>query len=152
MRDYRAKPVAGRRPGRLNRVMRETPADGQEASTGETAAPAVLVLVRDLIFASRIGATAKHVGIPIRLLRDPRQLADAPPAARLIVDLNLDGSIEATAAWKRTTGGAVVGFVSHIDTATIARARDAGVDRVIARSKFVEELATLLRAADPRAS
>jgi hypothetical protein len=106
----------------------------------------VIVLVRDLIFASRITATAASVGTPITLVRDPAKLADHTGAvdALLIVDLNLPDAIEAARAWKAATGGTATGFVSHVDTATIAAARDAGVDRVLARSRFVELLPTLL--------
>jgi len=38
----------------------------------------------------------------------------------------------------------VVGFVSHVQTETIAAARAAGIDEVMARSAFVARLATLL--------
>ena len=40
-----------------------------------------------------------------------------------------------------------VGFVSHVDTPTIEAAREAGADRVLARSAFVEQLPQLLQAA-----
>jgi hypothetical protein len=39
-----------------------------------------------------------------------------------------------------------LGFVSHVDSPTIEAARRAGVDRVLARSAFVEQLPELLRA------
>lgn len=103
-----------------------------------------IALVRDLIFASRITATAASAGVYVKLVRDPAALA-GQPGRRLIVDLNLDGAIDAARAWKDANdGGEVVGFVSHVDTATIDRARAAGVDRVLARSRFVELLGELL--------
>jgi hypothetical protein len=112
--------------------------------TAMEADPPVVALVRDLIFASRITATAAGAGICVKLIRDPAKLA-GQPARRVICDLNLDGAIEAVQAWKQQPGGGdVVGFVSHVDTATIDRARAAGVDRVLARSRFVELLPTLL--------
>jgi hypothetical protein len=37
-----------------------------------------------------------------------------------------------------------VGFVSHVDAETTARAREAGFDRVLARSRFVAELESML--------
>jgi hypothetical protein len=104
----------------------------------------VLVLVRDLIFASRITATAKAEGVAVVVIRDAAQLPGRA-GRRLIVDLNQDGSIDAAAAWGKVTGRDVVGFVSHVDAATVARARDAGISRVVARSRFVEELPELLR-------
>jgi len=103
----------------------------------------VLVLVKDLLFSSKITATARAAGVGTRLLRDPAQLG-AEPSPRLIVDLNLPGAIAAAAHWRTATGGTVIGFVSHVDTETIAAARAAGIDRVMARSRFVEELPRLL--------
>lgn len=109
----------------------------------------VLVLVRDLMFSSRIAATARAAGVDISIVRDPIQLT-ATPGRRLIVDLNLPGAIEAAAAWTRSSAGSghapgdVVGFVSHVDSDTIARARAAGIDRVLPRSRFVETLPELL--------
>jgi hypothetical protein len=105
----------------------------------------VLVLVRDLIFASRITATASSLGVPVTLVRDAAKLPRDAGASLLIVDLNLDGAIDAARDWKSATRGAITGFVSHVDTATIAAARAAGVDRVLARSRFVELLPALLR-------
>jgi hypothetical protein len=103
----------------------------------------VLVLVRDLIFSSRIGATARAENRPVRILRDPAELRGAP-GRRLIVDLNQPGALDAAVEWKQASSGDVVGFVSHVDAETIARARKAGIDRVLPRSRFVEVLSDLL--------
>jgi hypothetical protein len=104
----------------------------------------VIALVRDLIFASRITATAAAVGVPVTLVRDPNTMDGVPAAKLLIVDLNLEGAIEAARQWRTVTGGVVTGFVSHVDTATITAARAAGIDRVLARSRFVEVLPQVL--------
>src|SRR4051812_13753517 len=106
--------------------------------------PPVLVLVRDLILASRITATAAELGVRTTLIRDSAKLPN-DAAGHLIVDLNLSGAVDAARAWKHATGGVVTGFVSHVDTATIAAARAAGIDRVLARSRFVELLPAILR-------
>jgi hypothetical protein len=103
----------------------------------------VLVLVRDLMFSSRISATARAGGQPVRMLRDPSDLREAV-GRRLIVDLNQPGALEAAVDWKRASSNDVVGFVSHVDADTIARARAAGIDRVLPRSRFVELLPELL--------
>jgi hypothetical protein len=104
----------------------------------------ILVLVRDLMFSSRITATARAGNVPVVVVRDAAQLAGRT-GRRLIVDLNQDGAIDAAVAWKTSSGGDVIGFVSHVDGPTIARAREAGIDRVMPRSRFVEELPALLR-------
>jgi len=110
--------------------------------------PPVLSLIRDLIFASRVSSTAAQLGVPLKLLRDPARLA-GEAGQRLIVDLNLPGAIEAARLWK--LGGdadqsrSAYGFVSHVDAETIHKARAAGIDRVMARSQFVQTLPELLR-------
>lgn len=102
--------------------------------------PQLIALVRDLIFGSRISGAAKSLGVPLRTVRDPAMLA-AVPGRRLLVDLNLAGTIEAAAAWKAAEPGReVIGFVSHVDTQTINLAREQGIDKVLARSRFVELL------------
>ena len=106
-------------------------------------APPVLALVRDLLFVSRITTSARATGRPVEVIRLPKDLS-ARRGCLLLADLNLEGAIEAAAAWKQTHGGHVIGFVSHADADTIAKARDAGIDRVMARSAFVEALPALL--------
>lgn len=104
----------------------------------------VLVLCRDLIFATKISGTAQALNVRVKMIRDPAKLG-TEPGSRLIADLNLDGAVPAAAAWQRGTGGPVVGFVSHADADTIAQARAAGIDRIMARSQFVLALPGLLR-------
>ena len=113
--------------------------------------PPVLALVRDLIFATKISSTARTLNVPVQMLRDPAQL-NGHRGRLLIVDLNLAGAIPAAAAWAKLTDRPVVGFVSHTDAATIAASRDAGVVRVLPRSKFVEVLPELLGGLDSGAA
>jgi DNA-binding NarL/FixJ family response regulator len=104
-----------------------------------------LALVRDLMFSSKITATARALGVACTVVREPAKLAAAAPTPLLLVDLNLAGAIEAASDYVRAHPGTeVVGFVSHTDAATISAAREAGVTRVMARSAFVERLPELL--------
>ena len=105
----------------------------------------VLLLCRDLIFQSRITATARELGITTATIRDPALLVDRP-GRLLVVDLNQPGAIDAAGLWRTSTRRPVVGFVSHVDAATAAAAKAAGVDRVMARSAFVTQLSAILRA------
>ena len=107
--------------------------------------PRVLVLVRDLMFSGRIGATARAANVPITFLRDPAALANTP-GTRLIVDLGQPGALDAAAAWMQANSGEVVGFVAHVEADTISRARAAGIDRVLTRGQFVQVLPELLSA------
>jgi hypothetical protein len=115
----------------------------------EPASDPILVLVRDLLLASRITATAKPLGVSYKLLRDPAALDGNMDAPLLLADLNLPGAIEAAAGWgKAKEGRRAIGFVSHVDAETIARARQAGIVEVYARSKFFESLESLLSKPD----
>jgi hypothetical protein len=67
----------------------------------------------------------------------------------MIADLNLPGAIQAAADWRRRTSGTVVGFVSHADSEAISQARSAGLDQVLARSRFVTVLPDLLKGGTP---
>jgi len=116
------------------------------ADAAQTPAPAptpVLVLVRDLMFSGRIGATARSLNAAVQIVRDPAALQELD-GKRVIVDLNQPDALEAAAAWKRQRKGEVIGFVSHVDADTIARAKNSGIDRIMPRSKFVNLLPDLL--------
>src|SRR5687768_1171494 len=119
--------------------------------------PTIIALVTDLIFSSRITGAAKAAGATVRILRKPEQLAGAE-GDLLLADLNLEGATPAAANWAKTPGPAkdardaqksprrVVGFVSHVDSAAIAAAREAGIQEIVARSRFIQMLPELLRA------
>jgi hypothetical protein len=104
----------------------------------------VLIFVRDLLFAGRIIAEARAINVSFKVIRDPARLLEEP-GARLIVDLNQDGAIDAAAQWRARYGGHVIGFVSHVDTETIAKARDQGIDQILSRGQFVQVVGELLR-------
>lgn len=108
--------------------------------------PVAIALVRDLMFSGRISATCRAMGISVKMLRDPAQLV-SQVAQCLIVDLNQDGAIPAAVQWRQSTENPVIGFVSHVDTAAITAARQAGIDRVMPRSQFVTSLPTILQQA-----
>ena len=117
-------------------------------SSDQPAAP-IIALVKDLIFSSRIGATARAESAAVQMVRDPAQLASLN-GALLILDLNLAGAIEAASAWLAAGGSDApqrhaVGFVSHVDAATIDAAKAAGIPQVLPRSRFVQVLPELLR-------
>jgi len=105
----------------------------------------VLALVADLMFSSRISGAAKAAGAQVQILRKPEQLA-AAEGELLLADLNVDGAAAAAANWGSRERRRVVGFVSHMDSAAIAAAREAGVQEIMARSRFIEVLPELLRA------
>jgi hypothetical protein len=96
--------------------------------------PPILLLCRDLMFVSKVTASARAQGLPLRVIRESSKLP--AEGVKLLVDLNLEGAIEAASSWKAATGGRAIGFVSHVDTAAIENARNAGLDEVLPRGRF----------------
>jgi hypothetical protein len=106
--------------------------------------PKIVMLCRDLMFTSKVTAASRAIGVPVRVVRDAKAL-EAAGGGKLIVDLGQEGALDAAAAWKGRTGGTVVGFVSHVDEATIGRAREAGLDEVMSRGGFSASVEEILR-------
>ena len=106
------------------------------------------------MFTSKIRSTAKHVGATITIARSSQgaleqMRAEAP--SLVILDLNNPRTdpMGILAAMKGDTALASIptlGFVSHVDSATIDAARAAGIGSVVARSAFATNLADILRA------
>jgi hypothetical protein len=105
------------------------------------AAP-ILLLCRDLMFVSKVTAAARAQVLPLRVVRDSSKLP--AEGVKLLVDLNLESAIAAASAWRAATGGRAIGFVSHVDTATIENARAAGLDEVLPRGRFSATLDQIL--------
>jgi DNA-binding NarL/FixJ family response regulator len=105
-----------------------------------------LLLSDDLMFTSRIVATAAQLGLTVRAAKSQgtlENLAAGQPPRCVILDLSNPGlSVADLLRRFRETGQPpfVVAYGSHVDTATLRAARDAGCDLVLPRSKFVEEL------------
>lgn len=118
----------------------------------------VLVAVDDLLFSSKIRATARQIGAEITFARSPAEILriarEAQPPLALF-DLNSAVSdpvatIGALKADPSTAGVRVVAFVSHVQTSLIDAARAAGADEVLARSAFAANLPQILHV-PPRA-
>nr|UXE45186.1 hypothetical protein Hi04_10k_c446_00016 [uncultured bacterium] len=113
----------------------------------------ILAVVDDLMFTSKIRATAKPLGVPVVFARSSEAaLAEMRKAAPALVIFDLDNSrtdpIGTVLAMKSEPALAsipTVGFVSHVQTDLIERAHQAGVDEVMARSAFTIQLAEILR-------
>ena len=112
--------------------------------------PIGLLLCDDLIFASRITSTATAAGALMKVAKTPNSLLDfarqSIPRCVIIYLHSRDLDIARAMA---ELGGLtpkpfVVGYGSHVDTATLNAARAAGCDIVWPRSKFTQELETTL--------
>ncbi len=112
----------------------------------------ILCVVDDLLFASKLTTTARALGVDLAFERAAASIVsrvrqDRP--ALVIFDLNSAKlrPLEAIGEIARdVTLGQVrmLGYVSHVDSATITAARAAGVHEVLARSAFVEQLGGIL--------
>jgi len=113
--------------------------------------PLGLLLSDDLIFTSRVTGTARDLGLTVTSARSADALvalAQRTPPTCLLLDLHNPG-LDLPALLTRLTEVCptmprVVGYGSHVDTATLKAARAAGCDPVLPRSKFVEDLPTAL--------
>ena len=107
--------------------------------------PPILALVRDLMFSSKIIATARAQGLELKVIRDPEKLLNEV-GAKLIVDLGEPHAIASAMTWKQLHGKPVIGFASHVDTNTIFKAQEAGFDQVLSKGGFTANLENLLKA------
>jgi DNA-binding NarL/FixJ family response regulator len=111
----------------------------------------VHALLDDLFFRSRIEATAEAAGVRVIVSRTLAGLEDSLDEAGgtgVLVDLGLgtDAAAHAIGALKRRVDPPhVIAWGSHVDDAALSAARDAGADRVLARSAFTRKLPDLLR-------
>lgn len=106
-----------------------------------------LLLSDDLIFTSKVQATARAHGGTVRACRTVATLLDQAKSTSptlILFDLNfpqLDLEVALAdlrhqlAAWPR-----VIGYGSHVDVPSLKAARQAGLDRVMPRSQFVDVL------------
>ena len=112
----------------------------------------VLAAVEDLLFRSKISETADALGVEAAFPRNPKKLLDAlraSPPDLLVVDLNsarfepleLLRTVKSDDELRSVT---TVGFLSHVQGDLALAAREAGCDRVMARSAFVENLPRVL--------
>lgn len=105
-----------------------------------------LLLCDDLMFASRVTGTAHDLERKVRMVRDPATLLqhfDEQHPKAVILDLNQANLeiVELVAALKsRNPTPFIVGFGSHVDSATLKKAQEAGCDIVLPRSAFVQRL------------
>ena len=115
----------------------------------------IVCAIDDLLFSVKVKTAAKALGTDIYFERAPGAVVDAVRERRpslVIFDLNSIRlkPMEAIAAIKgdpELKAIRTLGYVSHVDSASIEAARAAGVDQVLARSAFVDRLGEILTSA-----
>ena len=103
----------------------------------------VVAYVPDLMDRSKVAAAVPD---RVTFTSSPADLvAQGGGAELVVVDLGRPGVVEAVAALAASDGRPrILGFASHVDRDTMDAARDAGCDRVLARSAFFADLPALL--------
>jgi DNA-binding NarL/FixJ family response regulator len=112
----------------------------------------IVCVVDDLIFSIKMKTAAKSLGVELYFERDAdRVLPTVREKQPSLVIFDLNSSrlqpLDAIAALKgdpALSATRTLGYVSHVDTATIDAARKAGIDQVLARSAFSEHLGEIL--------
>jgi DNA-binding NarL/FixJ family response regulator len=108
-----------------------------------------LLVTGDLIFSTKITGTARALGLEVEVIGSAGSTVERVRSASprcILLDLSVMGltselmrEIVSAAA-----GGAVLAFGSHVDTARLQAARDAGCTEVMPRSRLSAELPKLL--------
>jgi len=112
----------------------------------------VLCAVDDLLFSIKISTAAKSLGADLFFERNADQVLARVREKRpslVIFDLNSAKMrpMELIAEMKRDPELKhlrTLGYVSHVDGAAVAAARQAGIDQVMARSAFAAQLGDIL--------
>ncbi|MGE5193331.1 MAG: response regulator [Deltaproteobacteria bacterium] len=118
--------------------------------TAPDATSAALLVSRDLFFTSKVTGTAEMLGFDVQVVADAKAAAErvaAAPYACIFIDLaDLEFDVAGFFARLSAEGRPpVVAFGSHVATARLQAARDAGCDDVLPRSRFSARLPDLLR-------
>jgi DNA-binding NarL/FixJ family response regulator len=112
----------------------------------------IVCVIDDLLFSIKIKAAAKQLEVPLYFERAGDRIVDTvreKQPSLVIFDLNSArlaplAAIAAIKADPALAGVKTLGYVSHVDTATIEAARASGIDQVLARSAFANQLGEIL--------
>jgi hypothetical protein len=120
------------------------PAVGDESASGQAGGP-VVAFVPDLMDRSKVSAAAGERAMFVARAADVAAAAVTARASVVVVDLARPGAVDAVAdVAALDPAPTVVAFGSHVDRDVLAAAREAGADRVLARSAFFGDLAAHL--------
>jgi DNA-binding NarL/FixJ family response regulator len=107
----------------------------------------ILAIVKNLLFSQKISHACEVAGLDFRKATDLEKIRDLAPGSMLVIlDLNIgDEALQFFEILKASAPNTkVIGFVSHVDVASITAAEEAGLENIIPRSKFFSRLPELL--------
>ena len=116
----------------------------------------VLAYIDDIFFQAKLMETARQLGVELRSCANPdtfaAEIAKGKPKL-IVVDLNARANSFDAIEIAKTDAPTVplVGFLSHVQTELAEKARAAGCEEVMPRSKFARDLATILARAKSEA-
>lgn len=108
----------------------------------------VIAAVEDLMFKSKISETATTLGVEASFPRSPEKLLDAARSSTpdlLILDLASSRFeplelLRSLSSDEELSDIPTVGFLPHVEKDLARAAREAGCDKIMARSAFTREL------------
>lgn len=117
----------------------------------------VMAAVEDLLFKSKVSETAASLDIEAKFPRSPQKLLAAlreSPPDLLVLDLNSHrfeplSLLQEVGRDEATRSVPTVGFLSHVQKDLAVAAREAGCDKVMARSAFTRDLPKILAGGEP---
>ena len=118
-------------------------ADAETTTTG-------LLICDDLFFSSKVTGTADALGLKVNVIENvdelPKKLSESSYRC-VILDLTMPGlnPAEVMSAMPSENRPAVIAFGSHVMTARLQEARDAGCDEVMPKSQFSGSLPEILK-------
>lgn len=113
----------------------------------------IAFVASDLIWASRIKATADAVGLPAKRVFNPQGLADlltAGPVSLVLLDLESEDApalitaLRGPEASEQARRIPTVAWAPHVLVDRIQSAKDAGIDQVLPRGAFASKLESIL--------
>jgi DNA-binding NtrC family response regulator len=109
----------------------------------------VLALIDDIFFQTKLFETAKQIGVEVRACATPdaldAEIAREAPSL-VVIDLNSNANPLDAVARVQASGRRIpmIGFLSHVQIDLAERARAVGCSDVMPRSKFTQNMATIL--------
>jgi PleD family two-component response regulator len=112
----------------------------------------VIAAVDDMFFASKIRATAAHLGLDVRFAKSVEAIMETAREALpllIIADLHSEkcdpfNLAEQLKADEQLRAVPLFGFFSHVQTALRERAEQSGYDHIMPRSAFSKRLPEIL--------
>lgn len=112
----------------------------------------ILAVVDDLLFTVKINDAAKRVGLDAEFLKSEQDVLEKAKEKPLLIilDLNANSVNTLKLAQKLKANGdnkgiSVIGFLSHVQGELKLKAQEAGMNMVMARSAFSQNLQQILK-------